>query len=368
MTEPFTETWRHVLDNVLPFLPEVLADGENRYRMCSVAETLPAPLSEHFAFECRFGEKGCSVDLILELNPEYRSSFVKKPLAVPFPPGAGEEWEMARDLARCWLDSSSFASRRVGTLFFEFDTARPSPRRNLFAPVLFIGAPDEGLVRGGKTLLSDDFSSLMAMLELLRGVPVSPGHRKKLRLLLEMLPDGRKLVQLGSTRARGRDVTKLLLAIAPEEDPVGYVAKAGFPLAVRELRKTYDEYQKLVRWIFVMLDIDESEVTKIGWECYTGDNEWHPFLEFLRERGLALVEKTEALLQWPGRSIDGEDGYAAPAAWRKTAEEMSRIAGRRIVPVLERRLHHIKIVHDVSGAVTAKAYPTARLRFLGVRR
>jgi hypothetical protein len=315
-------------------------------RMCEVARRLPAWLSRRLYLECWPREGSPRVDLIVGVEPHVRERLADLSLAPPDVRGL-PGWQRVGAWARAWSKPGSRLEPHVKGAWLEFDLEPHSaPARALAEPRLFVDFHGEAAASpSGRARLS------RATLEPLLGESLGPPTSERLDVCLERLPAGAVLGSLGVTFREGVPTVRLCVrglgrGVVPYLDAVGWPgdleALVRTVLAPLEGARAQDRAAEPVSVLH--LDLSPDVTGPIGLECAfsrrdqaAGRIAETAVLERLVAQGWCPPASGEALLRWPGRTVELMDHEI----WH------SRV---------DRRLGHVKLRYAPDGVVELKAY------------
>ena len=341
-------TLAHTLNAVDRFLPPPLVGPGARADVHHLARQLPAALSNWVYLECRLREHAEQVDVVIKIDEAGRAILAGEhpTIAIPAAVRARAEWGRLGELCTQWADPRASLAGVIDHLWLEFDVASGSGAE---APVpgVFVSF---GEVRPPRFTAERWLAHALRVLPVLRGHALPPAQVAALERCHECLPLHAYVPYAGLMLSRGEGVIRLCITRLRDDDIPSFLKAVGWPgrrdditslLAVlREARGGPGE----IGATMLHLDIVEGLTPRIGLE-YAFDRraqlfprgERQPLLEHLCRAGLCTEPKKLGLLAWPGASC----ATLAHEIWRSR---------------LVRLLNHVKIVHDTSGSVEAKAY------------
>lgn len=343
---PGTATVADTLEMVRPHVPPGLVSEAAFSRALGVGSALPARITNVLFLECRLRADDDQVDLVLDVEPPGRQMLARK--VVPT-----EEvhplWERIHRLCRLWTSPGSRLSEGAVSPWLEFDidpAVSPEAHRRR-APGVFVSLRAAPLT--GERLPSWIATVEDALSPLLNGT-LPEATLRGLEACYRGLPGDARIPYVGIMLSRGEPMVRVCVSAAPPWDVWRFVETVGWAGSRSEL-------EALLRHVanrngvqvhrgprIVHVDIGERIGTRLGLEYQfdriaqlsRGTAEL-PFLEHLVALGLCTEEKRAALVDWPGYS------------W-----ESMRHEGRRSLVV--RRLTHVKVVYESSGAFEVKGY------------
>ncbi len=305
------------------YLPPLLVGAGALGRLREVTGMLPAALSESWYLECRLnGEE--RVDLIVRVGPEGGGMLA----------GDGR-WGALREWCAEWADPESALHRDVRRIWLEFDL-----EDGVAVPGVFLewrGEADAG-----------------RMAEALAPLGAEPAG---LRGALGALPAGARVLYTGLFPSRGGGAFRLCVAGLDRLGLLGYLRAAGWPGPLDELAALTAEMGEaregaaLRDAALVHLDVGAGLHPRVGLEYVSSRREQargtvaeRRFMEHLVERGLCGRERMDALLAWPGCTVE-------------------RFGHQLWESVVFRRVNHVKLTVAAGTPLQAKAYLTLSQSF-----
>ena len=337
------------VEAVTKHLPEELASAESITRIVEVAGCFPDALSHHFGFECKLGPQAEGAVFILKIPPHPGREIISgthKNIKLPQKVLSDSAWQRVREFSLRWADEGSALHRNVQSTWLEFDANSRCDEATLHKVFFFL----EEYSNREKTDQSGlDYKWVSSTaIRLLRGEPLAANVTSNLARCFNEASGRAQVLQVGLNPSQ-IDVIKLGLYPYSKDqflkylEAIGWAGPAGELEAIVEpLYRFYDEGQ-------VCLSIDVGEVvhTKVGIEFYFNglsqserQRAWPKLLGELVEKGLCAADKRDALLRFPGYSIED-------------------FLYRR---VFFRGLHHIKVVYQPGLPPQAKAYIGATIK------
>ena len=343
---PMNDSVRSVLDIVRPSLPVSLIDDEGYRRSAAVAERIPTELTTFWGFECRLGRAEPLADILFETKA---GSQGMKLLAGHVPSSLDPlchrwpVWRRLRDFAGLWAEPSHPFHGKIRNTWLEFDTAQ-APMNPAFDPMehpgIFFGP-------AGEEFLPKEQVPGLAR-EALHTLGLPDPNAVDLDAFMDSLPAGAGLFQVGLLFRGAVPLVRLCVNRLNPDAILPWLAQLGRPGGGDAPEKLMRDLIPLVRSMAVGLDLGENGPgEKIGIECYMdpdGDDsaQWLPVLKLMEDMGLCLPEKSRGVIDYPGIN-------------RSPLKERWSSDGTVFIDV-HRRIHHLKVAIDATGATEAKIY------------
>ena len=339
------------LDVLRPLLPPPLVSADAFARARAAVEHLRPEITDGIHFECRLHGRSARVDLILIVRPE-RGALLAGPAART--PRGDRGWRRLAAFCRRWTASGSPLRELIDHIWLEYDVAAGGET----------GRPAPGVFCRLRRPRRDadparDLRRTLTVVEALTGRPASRVVRECLSTGLGRLPADAAVPYVGFMIGRRSPTIRLCIAklpLAVAETYCAATAAVGGPEVARIAGRAALPDGAGGRWYVPMLHLDVDErrgfLRRVGMErsfrqpCQlageTGAAE-RRLLEALTEQELCTLEKRDALLTWPGRSVamlGHELGWST----------------------FERRINHLKFVHEPGVGTETKGYLFARYR------
>ncbi len=345
------------LDVMRPFLPQALVTADAFERACAAVEHLQPEITDGIHFECRLHARSIRVDLVIIVREEGGVLLAAPPTRTSS--GIRREDPGRRHLAafcRRWTASRTRLHDLIEHVWLEYDV---EPR----TAGIETGPPAPGVfcrlrAPHRRTHSAQDLCRrTLTVVEVLTGRPASRVVRDCVATSVAQLPAEAAIPYIGFMAGRRTPTVRVCVAKVPAADAAGYLA-ATASVTGRDVVEVADRAALADGvggpWYVPMLhlDIDERSgfLPRIGIErpfaqsCQlagsTGDEELD-LLDGLVAQGLCTRAKRDALLTWPGRS----------------AAMMPHDLGWSLV---ERRINHVKFVHEPGSGTETKGYLFAR--------
>ena len=349
------------LDVMRPLLPPALVGADAFKRARTAVEHLRPEITDGIHFECRLHERSNRVDLVIIVRRE-GAALLAAPLTRTLPGVRSEDpaWRRLSAFCREWTASRSRLQELIEHIWLEYDVAaggglsRPAP--GVFCR---LRRPH----RAAQTA-RELCRRTLTVVEALTGHPASHIVRECLCAMLRLSTDA-AIPYVGFMLGRALPTIRICIAKLPAADAENYLdatAAVSSRVAARITCQAALPDGAGGPWYVPMLhlDIDERRgfLPRIGMErpfpqlCQlagtTGAAE-RKLLDVLTMQDLCTRRKRDALLAWPGSSV----------------AMMRHHLGWSTV---ERRINHIKFVHEPGLGTEAKAYLFARYYRRGDRR
>ncbi len=338
------ELMRSSLEAILAFIeldvPQRLISLHRFASMMSFCRLLPIEISSGLGFESRLAEKSADVDLILRA-PMHRGMDIlagnSETCLLPDYLFQEDPWKKLRSLALDWRTWSKPLREALTAAWLEFDadqltTRVPSPG------LLFLQIGKSDCPRGCCGQIARTAYSKI------KGHPIQSELLRTIDMCLNRLPDHARVLHVGMGISRPTEAIRLVVADLAPADMQKYLSSIGWAGDLRTLELLLLDVGRNMNQFNLDIDLFTSVGPKIGIECCLGGEErsavsrsWQDFLDIGKSKGWCLPEKSEGLLQWPGRSFF----QARTESWPW---------------VVERFLNHSKINYDPVSGMEAKAY------------
>ena len=351
------------LDVMRPLLPPALVSAAAFEETRRAVDHLPPEITDGIYFECRLDERSTRVDLVIIVRSEAAALLAGcAERALRGIPSEDRGWRSVSAFCRRWTASGSRLRELIDHIWLEYDVEAADAQAGRRAPGVFcrLRRPKRAAHTArelcGRTL---------AVVEALTGHPASRVVRECLSASMTRLSPDAAVPYLGFMIARRLPTIRVCIAKLPLADTEAYLAATA---AVGGRPVAQVASQAALRdgaggpWYVPMLhlDIDERRgfLHRIGMErpfpqpCQlageTGAAE-RDLLDALTARDLCARRKRDALLTWPGRSVAmlrHELGWST----------------------VERRINHLKFVHEPGFGTETKGYLFSRYYRCGNRR
>jgi hypothetical protein len=330
-------------------LPDDLADSHARAAVeRTVQAWCPSALSCLY-IECRLSREQSQVDVILATNRSRATLFGLASWDTRWaaPLEGSPIWQRVFGVARQWAQD---AYPWLQSIWLEFDLDGPHapPAPSLFVETDWV-APRTWWQR------------VEAVLTVLRDDHVPPAIAANVRACVESLPPGARVNYVGAMLARRAPSLRLCVSGLSNADVLLLLERHGWTGDRDHLARTMAgvararDGHRLPGPGLVHLDVGERLNPVIGIEyvfsrrCQIdGRLDERGLLDYLVDEGLADSRKRDAMLRWPGHSLEQ--------------------FGHELWPtVVSRRINNIKLVFGPGPSVFAKGYLCARNRLRRAR-
>jgi hypothetical protein len=330
---PGEATLADYLEAVRPALSAALIEPVCVQRMLDIAAGWP-PMRA-IGFERRLGSDAPAADLAVcftQRDPAYAR------LCSPDAPLT----PVLRDFLTAASDVASPLCGRVDTFWLEIDTAHGAATPSIFFTPLTTDSR-RATIRAAARVL---------------GVRLPPATLDLLSCF-DRLPSRLELFQVGLMLGRAGHALRLCLVTVSTRMLQPLAQRLGRPDIVAALDETIAHYGRLVSQIAIGLDVQDGRFgQRFGIELGFGTRwphvpaeRWAELLDGLVERGLCTATERGLLLDWIGRTHE----HDAPGLWPDELRGLPVVMAP-YEPVLERGLHHVKLVFEQGRPTHAKAY------------
>lgn len=307
------------------YLPPLLTSSESLQRIAKVADWFPAEISNTFCFECELTGNSSFADFAFSCT---RDSAGVKILGRNVDGIDSTVWKNIGNLCRsvCEEDGSN-----INHLWFEFDIGN---ERSIPIPCVFLAIRDH---------CTSNMELLIRIFEALN-YPSSPQFLKLLARCFRSPAFRNKSFEVGFMFSRQTDKARLVF-FDIATDAVHSLEELGLTGA-GELKNLLANLREIVKTINLAIDIGHTIASKIGLECQLGGKVqsdqpgWKRLLDTLISMGCSTTEKRDAILSWPGSSVERFNHLLWPT------------------PVV-RKISHVKVVWQPAN-LQAKAYLLTR--------
>jgi len=336
-------------------VPDALVAPSARDAIIGLAARLPGAITSFCGFECALGTSDARADFLLCSTREEGHAAVLAGMhdTIALAPELRTQpaWQRVAAFCRTWLaEGSPFGGELMNT-WLEFDIA--SDADALTAPSMFFGThpPAPGADPRGQ------FAALREALAALDPAALH-GHRgRALDALLDALPRGCHVFQVGAMWSRGQAAIRLCLRGVERVAVPALLDLLDWPGHGGDVAALLDTFGAHASRVDVDLDLGTRIGPKIGLECYFGTDgatagRLAALTTALVRQGACTPDKAAALDTYQGLTLQD----AAPAHWPPHLAALARAGGRGLSSALCRWVHHIKLVHEPGQALSAKAY------------
>jgi hypothetical protein len=346
-------------------LDERLVSSEAISQISQIADLLPTfPTASQAGLECHLGVSQPTADFFAAFSS---SNYGRETLARGYQPLANLDnnpvWSRVYDFCEHWIDTNSPLYHEVDRVWLEFDLVNPQPSK-MPEPNFFFGTAEgikneaENTVSSGK--VADSYSWVTdEALRLLLNKPLPDSVKQKLLVCFNSLPPEGRVFQVGvmlPRKAESQMVRLCIKNIAIANIPQ-YLSDIDWQGSIAELKSILADLSPFVNFISLNLAVGDTVFPKIGLECYIDKKlrinpKWRLFLDYLVEQQLCTPEKADALLNYPGYSVE----KSHQDLWPSNLSNASAFVYPNLSSTIIRLLHHIKIVYQPDKPLKAKAY------------
>ena len=250
-------------------------------------------------------------------------------------------------LVERWGDPANGWHEQIAEIWLEYD--RPEPGAGPAVPSVFIGLPQT--VSGGSRKLE----VVEGVLDVLLGVTWLP-WRESLRRAFEACHDA-FVSHVGVMLSRQTHTLRLNFKRLRPDTLMAHLRRVGWSADEGDLLSVALPLFDLADRVTVCLDVGQAVAPGVGFECIVdpGPEEqkrWERLLDHCVQRGWCTPGKRSALLRWPGTETPPES--VAPWPDALIAESLTQPPGT--LGVFERRLSHVKVVHQPGQEPRGKGY------------
>lgn len=342
MTQRLLDDLELVRSSVSP----LLIDPGGFDRIADAVAFLPSKITTFWGLESRLGKQEALADVLLEVK---NGSTGHQLLAGPASSALDRlceqapVWHDLRLFAQRWADEDSPLHRQIRNIWLEIDTAdivSPQQARSVVrSPSIFFGPDWNNVSRAAVAGLIDAF---------LAELNVFPDCRDALRALIDALPDGGRVFQIGAMLGRKEAGLRICINQLPAEAIPDWLSTLGAHGNSEPIRRFFDEMGPLLSRFALGFNLRRHGIEKkIGLECYMnphdlGSSQWAPLLAFLERERLCLASKRKGIMDYPGRNHFPVDS--------------NTLDNGILSKTVFRIIHHLKLTVVGERFVEAKAY------------
>jgi hypothetical protein len=342
-----------VLDRIARHVPLALLPPPERARVRAVAQRLPAALTDCLYLESWLQGADSRTDLIVRLDGRGRALLADPaPRALEGALRSHPVWQRVASFVRAWTSAAGGLEGPVESVWLEFDLPGTVETPVVPVPRLFVDfAPAaQADARGAR--------SALAVLRLLLGPDAGARAADALRAGLAVLRAGASVPYLGFDLEDDSSgvrvcVRRLGDGLVPSLRAVGWPGDAA-DLDRRVLQPLARARGEGAASVSVLhLDVGGAVSGRIGLEyAFARASQWRghlretAFLDHVVARGWCRSAARDALLAWPGRTVE----LMPHETWHSH---------------LVRRLSHLKLTYATGQPIGLKAYLCARFELLG---
>jgi hypothetical protein len=181
--------------------------------------------------------------------------------------------------------------------------------------------------------------------------------RQILMSCIEYLPEKAYIFQVGLMLARNSDAVRICIRDIAPHDIVNYLSRLNWTGHSEKLMELLNEVSQFTDRIDLDIDITDRIHPKIGLECYLHkqpkfDDRWNAFFNYLVMQGHCILQKYQALWEYPGYIRQ----KTASKLWPSDMRKLGGLLGSNYEWVIFKGIHHIKLVYQEDRVHEAKAY------------
>lgn len=341
MIWPTTETLNHIA----PHLSDILVAPEAFENIKTVTDVFPNALSAYY-LECRLSSRITQVDLLACANAERGGRDVLSGQdgyhGLPEFVMTSPLWQQVDRFIDSWANPASPLHNDVPMVWLEFDILGPPPEIPI--PSLHVCLAKDWTRSHADEL--PDFSADQCLglanhaFELALGGRLNAGIASNLKRTFDALPPGGRIVHFSTMMARQPITFKVYSELAASE-ALQYLKAIGWPGSLKNMEALLDRYCNGLETLRLEFNVGENIQLKTGIEFLEsmeipGDPDRQVLLGKLKQDGVCIPEKVDALTSWPGTSTVLFDNHK----WH--------------TPI--KRWMDIKLVYHEEAPLEAKAY------------
>jgi hypothetical protein len=351
------------LSVVEPFISEDLISSQNLFNMRKLGSSFSGSITSFFGFESHLSSSKAQADYLFAVSSmggerEALATLIKEK-TLPKEFIDKPEWQNTSNFVLEWTNRDSILYQNVLGMWFEFDMVENSSKTPI--PCIFLHTIPLHITS------EDEKEQLRWLtkqaLPLVAGKNLPEKIEQNIIQAIQKLPPNALVMDAGVMLSRPTAGIRLIVARIRPDQIIPYLKTMGWS-EDDQLSKLVKDLEAQVSRLVLHITITEEGIDKkIGLECsfapdrYHLETRWQSFLNYLVERGLCLVEKKEALLEFIGVEQEDAQRDFDPAVYRPTV----KMEGNEFSSVLVRYISHIKLVYEQDRPVSAKAYPGVRL-------
>lgn len=352
------------LDVMRPLLPLALVSADAFEGACAAVERLEAAATNGIYFECRLHDRSPRVDLVVIVREEGGALLAAPTGKASSDPGCDNPSRSPLPaFCQRWTAPASSLRDLIDHIWLEYDIepGQPPPEAAGPGPCVFLRLRRPLRAHSPRALCGRVLAALAALTQR----PASPIVRECLSECFALMPPEAGVPYIGLMAGREVQTIRVCIAKFPAVDVAHYLAATaaiggeevieitrmaslpagpGGPLYVPMLHLDIDER----RGFLPRVGMERQFARDSQFRGRTGAAECN-LLDALAAQGLCTGGKRDALLEWPGRSV----AMLPHEPWWN---------------VLERRVNHVKFVHEIDSGIETKAYLFARHYRRGERR
>ncbi|MEO8621106.1 MAG: hypothetical protein ABI625_08565 [bacterium] len=333
-------------------LPQALVSDAARLGLRAVAAQLSASLSNSLYFEAPLDAESRRVDLIVRVD-RIAGAMLTRHVSRSTNPSlqTGPIWTRIHELAARWQSADSVLRAAGAAMWLEFDVEpdtcdRITTQREGCPPGVFFDFTPAAYSQRSR---ERRFELVVAALAPLTDSATKRDPRSAIRRCIDALPANAAISSVGVLLPRDASTIRLCVRGVAHHELANYLRAIGWPGSVQRLEQlihTMDTPEHAERPIagLIHLDVGVELKPRVGIEYrfrrrvqVRGVVTETAFLERLVREGLCAPFKRDAMLTWPGCSLD----QMPHELWTS---------------LVLRRINHIKLMYDDARDPHAKGY------------
>ena len=338
---------------VEPYIHSVLVDSPSRQWLVHLLRLFPNVMSPGLGFECRLDDHSSHADVSFYLHrgdPLDLLAGVHPMRNLPDCLRENAGWQRLIAFGQQWLEAAS-SEGGVDSLWLEFD--KSSARLEATPPRFFLKIGNDLDSKGSA---GDALDSYLPIINTITGMHWEDFVLGDMGEFWEGWPQGARIFQMGGSVEPVKNLLRVCIRDIPLSDASAFLESKGWA-STGSNAHLFDDLSGLISRADLSIDLSDDGISRVGVECHTKDgwsdaSRWDALLAYLREKGLLLHGKYEALRAFPGYTND----LTEKGAWVSTRVPQFVLLG------YQRWLHHVKLSLSPVSVVSAKAYLAANLR------
>lgn len=340
-------------------LPSALIDNSQWEKIVKVGDIIPSAATTFFGFESRLGVLEAKADFLFcaDATEAGRRVLAANAYGIDLPKVLFDHpvWQNLRRFSTNWDSEASVLHEQVRNIWLEFDTATDDPE-TIPIPSCFFGP--EAIFSTPALAQNHPYAYVWeAAIPLLLGRDLPNITQQILMSCIEYLPEKAYIFQVGLMLARNSDAVRICVRDIAPHDVVSYLKRLNWSGNSEKLMVLLNEVSQFTDRIDLDIDITDRVHPKIGLECYLHkqpkfDDRWNDFFNYLVMQGHCVLQKYQALWEYPGYIRQKMASKLWPSGMRK----LGGLLGSNYEWVIFKGIHHIKLVYQEDHVHEAKAY------------
>lgn len=340
-------------------LPIALIDEAQWSKILAISDIIPSAVTTFFGFECRLGVADAKADFLFcaDATEAGRRVLAANSYGIDLPQKLLDHpvWQNLHRFSTNWESEASVLHKQVRNVWLEFDTATFSSD-SIPVPSCFFG-PEPMFATPALHHKHPHAAIWEVALPLLLGRQLPQPIEQSLLRCLENLPENAYIFQIGLMLARKCDTVRLCIRNIAPDAIIDYLMGLNWCGNLQTLQALLKNVAAVTDRIDLDIDVSDRIHPKIGLECYLlkqpkFDDRWNTFLNALVLQGHCLLQKRQALLEYPGYIRQ----RMASTFWPSDIRKLGGLLGPSYEWVIFKGLHHIKLVYQDAQVKEAKAY------------